>query len=254
MQCEILREAIAIHVTSTILERSLNLDDDSKRRVEEHLDEVYPPRSAPNCAQRQIKFALFLAQRQRVFEVLREWGAMMWSSGKTVEVEQKWAQSFSVLLMLILVVDKMIESAYLFCEGRIQHHGHDATVERRAFAELVRLTETQMFERCKEIFHSSFKTRKGGKEACNPIRDGLGAFRGRWVPEGISRLVWDLQSARNEFSKSTSAFLDSTVTDWCWAGREIGSQRWSGAAAREGDAYYGNAGRLASVFLGECCE
>jgi hypothetical protein len=184
--------------------------------VEEHLDEVYPTRSAPNCAQRQIKFALFLAQRQRVFDVLREWGAMMWSSGKTVDVEQKWATSFSALLMLILVVDKMIESAYLFCEGRIEHHGFDATAERRAFAELVRLTQTELFERCKEIFHSSFKTRKGGKEACNPIRDGLGAFRGRRVPEGISRLVWDLQGARAEFGKRSSAFRregGSTLTD-----------------------------------------
>ena len=167
--------------------------------MEEHLGEEYPARSAPNCAARQIKFALFLAQREQVFNVLREWGAMMWSSNKTVDVEQKWATSFGVLAMLILVVDKMVESAYLFCEGRIKHHGHEAAAERRAFEELVRLTQTELFERCKEIFHSSFKTRKGGREACNPIRDGLGAFRGRPVPEGISRLVRELQSAHREF-------------------------------------------------------
>lgn len=202
VQCPLLAGAISIHVISTMLERSLILDDDSHQRVEAHLREEYPPRTAPNCAQRQIKFALFLAQRKQVTKVLEDWGAMMWSSSRSVDTEKKWAKSFSVLLMLILVVDKMFETANFFCEGRIHNHGYDASSERRQLADLVRLTERELFERCKEIFHSSFKTRKGGKEACNPIRDGLEtAFRGRSVPEGISRLVWDLQRALREFGK-----------------------------------------------------
>lgn len=201
VQCELLREVIAIHVISTILERSLILDDDSLRRVEKHLNDSFPRPSAANCVQRQIKFALFLAQRERVSQVLEDWGHMMWSSSKGMNVEQKWATSFSVLVMLILVVDKMIEAADLFCRGEVQHHGADALAERRSFEELVRLTQRELFERCKEIFHSSFKTRKGGKEACNPIRDGLSAFRGRPVPEGISRLVWDLKNAHRVYGK-----------------------------------------------------
>ena len=50
---------------------------------------------------------------------------MMWSSGKNMDVEQKWATSFSVLVMLTLVVDKMIESAELFCRDRVHHHHAD---------------------------------------------------------------------------------------------------------------------------------
>jgi len=61
--------------------------------------------------------------------------------------------------------------------------------------------QTELFERCKEIFHSSFKTRKGGKEACNPIRDGIRAFRGKAVNEGISRFVRDLDAIMRQFGK-----------------------------------------------------
>jgi hypothetical protein len=44
----------------------------------------------------------------------------------------------------------------------------------------VRLAEKELFDKCKEIFHSRFKIRKAGKESFNPIRDGWGtAFRGR---------------------------------------------------------------------------
>jgi len=72
------------------------------------------------------------------------------------------------------------------------------------------LTQTQLFERCKEIFHSSFKTRKGGKEACNPIRDGIAAFRGKTVNEGISRLVWDLDEVIRDYGKMKSYPFDLT--------------------------------------------
>jgi hypothetical protein len=193
-------------VISTILERNLNLDDESQRKVEEHMNEEYPAPSAPNCAQRQIKLALFMAQRERVVGVLKDWGAMMWSSNKNVDTAQKWAASFSVLVMLILIVDKMVESSYLLYDLRIKDQKRDASAERRRFEELVRLTQTHVFDQAKEIFHSSFKTRKGGKEACNPIRDGMEAFRGRQVPEDISRLVAELQRAHSDFRKSFSPF------------------------------------------------
>lgn len=185
-----------------MLERNLNLDSESKRKVEEHMNEEYPDRCAPNCAQRQIKLALFMAQRDRVVSVLKDWGAMMWSSNKNVDTAQKWAASFSVLVILILIVDKMVESSYLLYDVRTKSPKRDPTAERQQFEELVRLTQTHVFDQSKEIFHSSFKTRKGGKEACNPIRDGVEAFRGRPLPEDISRLVTDLQRAHSEFGKS----------------------------------------------------
>jgi len=91
--------------------------------------------------------------------------------------------------------------AYNFCENQIKHHDAEATSERAKFRDLVRMTEKEMFDRCKEIFHSSFKTRKGGKEACNPIRDGIGGFRGKAVNEGISRFVWDMEAVMRDFGK-----------------------------------------------------
>jgi hypothetical protein len=199
---------------------------------------------------------LFLVQRQRIFDVLKEWGSLMWSSNKNVDSEQKWATSFSVLMMLILLVDKTLEAAFFLCESRIQHHDQEAAAERRLLRELVRLTQTELFERCKEIFHTSFKTRKGGKEACNPIRDGILAFRGRSVKEGISRLVWDLQNATREFGKSDGMGYDAaegrTMLTWARIGTEIRSQRTSRAAWTEGR--YQDAGRLASIFLGDFLE
>lgn len=173
-------------------------------QVQDYLQQQYPPRSAAKCAQRQIKLAFFIVQQKRISDVLRNWGVLMWSSNKSMSNEQKWAVSFSVLLILILVMDKTLESAYYFSEGMIKHHGFDEKSEKAELRQLVELTQTVLFERCKEIFHSSFKTRKGGKEACNPIRDGIRAFRGRPVNEGISRLVWDLEALIREFGKRGS--------------------------------------------------
>ena len=66
----------------------------------------------------------------------------------------------------------------------------------------MRLTQEQLFDRCKEIFHSSFKTRKNGKEACNPIRDGMGAFKDRDVDKPIERFVEELRAIAQEFGKN----------------------------------------------------
>jgi len=92
-------------------------------------------------------------------------------------------------------------NAHWTCENRIATKGAEAEKERAEFQRIVRLTQTKLFERCKEIFHSSFKTRKGGKEACNPIRDGIRAFRGKVVNEGISRFVWDMDAIMREHGK-----------------------------------------------------
>jgi hypothetical protein len=219
-KCEILRQALEIHVTSTILQRSLILDEDSLRRVEIHLQQQYPRRSAARLAQTQIKLALYEIQRKAISKVLEDWGKEMWTSNKNQTPAKKWAITFSVLLTLILVTyvsryfprnlnsitnwnsysDKILASSYYFCEAEIKH-GADPRTERAKFRVLVRLTEKELFDRCKEIFHTSFKTRKAGKEACNPIRDGQGAFRGKTVNEGVSKFVWELEAVMREFGK-----------------------------------------------------
>jgi hypothetical protein len=138
---------------------------------------------------------------------------MMWTNNKSTTSHKKWATSFSVFLSLILVIDKTLGQGYFFCEGRITHHGYEARSERREFQELVRLTQAELFERCKEIFHSSFKTRKNGKEACNPIRDGMLAFKDRNVDKPIERFVDELREITLEFGKRDPEGYDrSTLT------------------------------------------
>jgi hypothetical protein len=240
-----------------MLERSLILDEKSMWQVEELLGEQYPPRSAANCVQRQIKYALFASQQQRIFDVLRNWGNMGWVSNPRVSIEEKWATSFSVLLTLILIMDKTLETAYYFCEGRIKHHGYEATAERRQFHELVRLMQTELLDKLKEIFHSSFKTRKGGREACNPIRDGAGtAFQRRsvddasTVDESILRLVEDLQTVVEDFGKQERVRLRSCANIDTPIGAEVRQHR---RASPAGGCYspYTNAGRLAAIFLAD---
>jgi hypothetical protein len=136
-------------------------------------------------------------------KVLEAWGSMMWTSNKGTTSDKKWAISFSVFLALILIIDKTLNQGYYFCENRIAHHGFEASSERKRFNELVRHTQRELFERCKEIFHSSFKTRKNGKEACNPIRDGMsGAFKARDVDKPIEMFVEELRGIAREFGKS----------------------------------------------------
>ena len=188
-----------MHITGTIIERSLVLDTESIEKVQHHLQQEYPPRSAPRCVQRQIKLAVFLIQRERVISVLKEWGSIMWKDDKN------WPVAFCVFVMLTLVMDKTVGSAYYFCENRIANRGYEASSERSTFGKLVRLTQTELFERCKEIFHWKYKTRKGGKEAINPIRDGRDAFKGKAANDGdndgVISLVGNLQTVVREFGK-----------------------------------------------------
>jgi hypothetical protein len=124
---------------------------------------------------------------------------MMWSIGNTAGQDTKWAVSFCVFLLMTLVMGKMRANGFYFCETNIQHRGADPASERQKLSELLKLSEEQVFIRCKEIFHTKFKTRKGGKEACNPIRDGLEAFRGRDVDDGIKSLTYSLQRVVREY-------------------------------------------------------
>ena len=137
----------------------------------------------------------------------------MWTIKNSTGNQNDWAMSFSVLLVLTLAIDKVFGSAYWFCEGRIKHYDDDAACEKKKLEELVTLTERELFERCKEIFHWKFKTRKGGKEACNPIRDGMEAFRGRPVDDRVEGLVWNLKAVVRDFGKHSTLLLDLHVTD-----------------------------------------
>jgi len=230
-ESDILRRALETHITSVILERSLILSPTSLHTISQHLSHTYPPRTAPRLAQRQIKLAFFFLQRSRIYDILADWSKIMWSTS-TSSSSNNWATSFSVFLMLILVMDKTLGAAYWFCEGRIKNHGREAAEERKMFQELVRLMQTELFQRCKEIFHWKFKTRKGGKEAFNPIRDGVNeseimAKKMHW---GTVQLVQDIRS-----------IVDDYETDI----------KCHHIATHNGVSEYTNAGRLACIFLND---
>jgi hypothetical protein len=125
----------------------------------------------------------------------------MWTIHNAANNAERWAVGFSVFIMLTLVIDKTLGAAYSLCESRIEYRDAEAKMEREEFRKLVRLTETELFGRCKEIFHWKFKTRKAGKEACNPVRDGLDAFKGKPVTDAIAHLVEDLQRFVGEYGR-----------------------------------------------------
>lgn len=56
----------------------------------------------------------------------------------------------------------------------------------------------------KEIFHTKYKTRKVGRDACNPIRDGVEVWmtdKPNVTDEKTITLVRDLQQMMTEFGK-----------------------------------------------------
>jgi hypothetical protein len=192
-----------MHITVSIMERTLNLDPESINRVQNRLQQRYPEETTAKCAQKQIKLAFYQGQQRRINKVLKDWGNMMWTIHNTASNDKKWAISFCVFLILTLTTGKISGQTYYFCENRIQHFGEDPKSERAKCDQLLHLTEKELFDRCKEIFHWKFKTRKGGKEACNPIRDGMDAFRSRPVDSAIRNLTYGLQSVVREFGKMT---------------------------------------------------
>lgn len=134
--------------------------------------------------------------------MLKDWGAMMWATNtSSTPKDKEWATAFCVFILLILVMDKTLGAAYYFCEGRIMHQGFEALKERKEFEKLVRLTQKELFERCKEIFHWKFKSRKGGREALNPIRDGIDAFAGK-----VQELDGDVRALIDELQNLVAGF------------------------------------------------
>lgn len=193
----LLYQALEIHVAATILERAFQLTPRSLQEVNQHLGYGFLPKVSPRLACRQIKLAFFVAQRARITSCLKHWGTLMWSSSRATVPEEKWATSISVFLVLCLVMDKTLGSAYNLCELNIYRHGKEERKEREEFVKLVKSTERAWFERCQEILHSSFKTRKAGKESFNPIRDGEAKVGDR----RIARFVEEMQGLVKEFGK-----------------------------------------------------
>jgi hypothetical protein len=95
-----------MHITYTILERPLILDEKSLQRAQEALQVKYASTSSPRYASRQIKVAISNTQLQRVIAILEQWGKLMWSSSIETTEEEQWGFGFSVLIMIFLAIDK----------------------------------------------------------------------------------------------------------------------------------------------------
>jgi hypothetical protein len=175
-------------------------------KIQRDFQEGCPPHSALRLAQRETKIGFFMLQIRGVSKVLQGWGNKLWTS--RLYNDNDWAIGFSVFLMLILLMDKTLNTEYYHCENRIKNDGHEAGEERAKFQDLVRTIQTGLYERTKEIFHWKFKThqRQGGVKACNPIRDGIKAFDGvssyPRVDNHVANFVRDLQAITEEFSKN----------------------------------------------------
>lgn len=207
------------------------------------MQQQYDDQSAPRAAQRQIKLAFYLEQRLRITRVLREWGKLMRSAAGS---GKKWATVFSVFIVLTLIMDQTIAAAYNFTEGRIKFKGRDPRTERMMFEELRRLMETELFEKCKEIFHCRYKTRKGGNERCNPIRDGMTAWRREAVDDNTLHLVVDMQRVVRDFGTYNRPVCRRTVSPPLIEQDIIVPPQF-----RVAQASNTKPARLASIFLGE---
>jgi hypothetical protein len=219
-------------------------------KIQRHFQQGRPPHSAPILALRQIKFGFFLLMQRKISKVLIERGNKMWTL--RLINDNEWAISFSVLLMITLVMDKTLSGAYNFCENRIKHGGREAEEWRDTFQNLLRLKKMELFERMKEIFHWKFKTcqYQDGERTCNPIRDGVKAFNGKFKPtcvdNHVANFVRGLQ-AITEFSKNAhTCSLTFEIGLTVEAEHEVRSRKTS---PLESASEYTDTGRLACIFL-----
>lgn len=130
----------------------------------------------------------YLGQQQRLVEVLRAWGKLM---RNLTSSDKRWQTAFCVLMMLVLSMDKTIDAAWRKCDYRRRQSG--SANHRRLYKELVKLMYAELFERCKEIFHVRYKTRKSQNERINPIRDGIKHLAGQPVDHRAAVLIEDMR-------------------------------------------------------------
>jgi len=193
-----------------------------------------------------------MEQRPRIERVLRQWGKLMRSAARA---EKNWPTAFCVFIVLTLTMDKTIAAAHHFCEGRIKFRGRDAKSERETFENLRRLMETNLFERCKEIFHCRYKTRKGGNERCNPVRDGIAAWGGKKVDGRTVRLIDDIQRVVRDYGMCSprpharAPFLHARKGCVSPLFSVPGKAHAERQSVQAGQVVYTELGRLASAFL-----
>jgi hypothetical protein len=65
-------------------------------------------------------------------KVLGDWDCMIAATNPPLVNHMEWAITFSVLLIIILVIEKSLGAAYYICEGRIKYSSHEQAVEERA--------------------------------------------------------------------------------------------------------------------------
>jgi hypothetical protein len=150
--------------------------------------------------------------------------------------------------MIVLTLDKTIRSAWYFCEANIRLGRGEPETERRAFNKLILLAERELFERCKELFHRRYGTRKGGKESINPIGHGIHSWQGKEPDADVIELVDDLRAIMREFGKP----FNWEIGELLLINIET-EMKLRGSGLRDGDYESGfmDAARLTRIFLSD---
>jgi hypothetical protein len=164
--------------------------------------------------------AFYYLQQRKIELILQQMGDLLWNPS-TTSLDRNRVRAFCIFTVLMLVLEKTILTSKYFCEGRITHSGYDPGSERAKFEEFLRLTEREFLERCKENFHRKFKTRKGGKESRNPIRDTTSAWHKSTLDERTTKFVEDLQRLTNAFGKPRPQFLNLFHVPAYWRSVEL---------------------------------
>lgn len=167
-ECLMLREVLETHVICSLIDRSFLLDQESYDNARKQLKHEFPRHAAPNLVQRQLKYIFFQGQQKRIISVLKSWGKSIRQIDKPSST--LWTADFCVLSMLCLIMDVTISSAYELHVYRMETHRETNDRELRNLAGTI---EEELFQKAKEIFHLRHRTRRGGRESYNPLRDGI---------------------------------------------------------------------------------
>lgn len=202
-----------MHISFSILESQFSIHESSVPDVESLLGQELPARTPPVVLQKQLKLVLYVSQEKRIIEVLRGFGSQMWSSSLPKNRGDQWISLFCLMSLLAMAADKIIVAARTQRDARIifQESYVLQKEEEVSVRNLEQLIRREFFDRCTEIFHWKFKTRKGGKEACNPIRDGFETLQGKGVDSQLESGAMEFVKELQNLAASMGTHLPSKV-------------------------------------------
>lgn len=179
-ECTMLRDGIETHIVFSLLDRTFILNRNLYANTQHRQYTI------PNLVQSQLKYLFFQNQQQRIHSIFKGWEESI-NKIHTPNLTC-WITDFCVFCILCLIIDMAITSVWLFHSHR-KETSHE-TNDREA-QELIGIIEEKLFRKSKELFHLRYRTRKGGRESFNPLRDDIGPRNlegGNWRSEFIQEI------------------------------------------------------------------